>query len=223
MNNPKMDPKSSVEEVGGKAFILIKLKDLKFNIPEFIVLDKSELLKHVSEEKLANKTATELQRTIEDIELKDELLKHINKSFDNASDKTFAVRSSAVNEDGGEFSFAGQYESYLYVKLEDVPKFVKKVWCSNFSERVIAYHKSNNIERQNGIAVINSPGTIDSDYRGEIGVLLVNLSNELFEINNGDRIAQMVLAKYEPLDFIEVSEISISERGEKGFGSTGNK
>ncbi|MDC0099378.1 PEP-utilizing enzyme [Crocinitomicaceae bacterium] len=149
-----MDPKSSVEEVGGKAFILIKLKDLKFNIPEFIVLDKSELLKHVSEEKLANKTATELQRTIEDIELKDELLKHINKSFDNASDKTFAVRSSAVNEDGGEFSFAGQYESYLYVKLEDVPKFVKKVWCSNFSERVIAYHKSNNIERQNGIAVI---------------------------------------------------------------------
>ena len=76
---------------------------------------------------------------------------------------------------------------------------------------------------KNGIAVINSPGTIDSDYRGEIGVLLVNLSNELFEINNGDRIAQMVLAKYEPLDFIEVSEISISERGEKGFGSTGNK
>jgi len=76
---------------------------------------------------------------------------------------------------------------------------------------------------KNGIAVINSPGTIDSDYRGEIGVLLVNLSNELFEINNGDRIAQMVLAKYEPLNFIEVSEISISERGEKGFGSTGNK
>ena len=76
---------------------------------------------------------------------------------------------------------------------------------------------------KNGIAVINSPGTIDSDYRGEIGVLLVNLSDELFEINNGDRIAQMVLAKYEPLNFIEVSEISISERGEKGFGSTGNK
>lgn len=76
---------------------------------------------------------------------------------------------------------------------------------------------------KNGIAVINSPGTIDSDYRGEIGVLLVNLSNEIFEISNGDRIAQMVLAKYEPLNFIEVSEISISERGEKGFGSTGNK
>ena len=76
---------------------------------------------------------------------------------------------------------------------------------------------------KNGITVINSPGTIDSDYRGEIGVLLVNLSDQLFEINNGDRIAQMVLAKYEPLNFIEVSEISISERGEKGFGSTGKK
>ena len=76
---------------------------------------------------------------------------------------------------------------------------------------------------KNGITVINSPGTIDSDYRGEIGILLVNLSNENFEINNGDRIAQMVLSKYEVPNFIETSEISISQRGEDGFGSTGKK
>jgi dUTP pyrophosphatase len=76
---------------------------------------------------------------------------------------------------------------------------------------------------KNGITVINSPGTIDSDYRGEIGILLVNLSNEDFEINNGDRIAQMVLSKYEVPKFIETSEISISQRGEDGFGSTGKK
>ena len=76
---------------------------------------------------------------------------------------------------------------------------------------------------KNGITVINSPGTIDSDYRGEIGILLVNLSNENFEINNGDRIAQMVLSKYEVPNFIETSKISISQRGEDGFGSTGKK
>ena len=76
---------------------------------------------------------------------------------------------------------------------------------------------------KNGITVINSPGTIDSDYRGEIGILLVNLSNENFEINNGDRIAQMVLSKYEVPNFIETSEISFSHRGEDGFGSTGKK
>ena len=76
---------------------------------------------------------------------------------------------------------------------------------------------------KNGITVINSPGTIDSDYRGEIGILLINLSNENFEINNGDRIAQMVLSKYEVPNFIETSKISISQRGEDGFGSTGKK
>ena len=76
---------------------------------------------------------------------------------------------------------------------------------------------------KNGITVINSPGTIDSDYRGEIGILLINLSNENFEINNGDRIAQIVLSKYEVPNFIETSEISISQRGEDGFGSTGIK
>ena len=76
---------------------------------------------------------------------------------------------------------------------------------------------------KNGITVINSPGTIDSDYRGEIGILLINLSNKNFEINNGDRIAQMVLSKYEVPNFIETSEISISHRGKDGFGSTGKK
>ena len=76
---------------------------------------------------------------------------------------------------------------------------------------------------KNGITVINSPGTIDSDYRGEIGILLINLSNEDFEINSGDRIAQMVLSKYEIPNFIDTTEISISQRGEEGFGSTGKK
>ena len=73
---------------------------------------------------------------------------------------------------------------------------------------------------KNGISVLNAPGTIDADYRGEIGVILVNLSTEKFSINNGDRIAQMVIAKYETAEWQEVSEINQTERGAGGFGST---
>ena len=76
---------------------------------------------------------------------------------------------------------------------------------------------------KNGISVLNSPGTIDSDYRGDIGVILVNISSENFIINNGDRIAQMVIAKHEFPVFISSEELGKSERGEGGFGSTGKK
>ncbi|WP_025665396.1 dUTP diphosphatase [Aquimarina megaterium] len=74
-----------------------------------------------------------------------------------------------------------------------------------------------------GITVLNAPGTIDADYRGEIGVILVNLSNEDFTIQNGERVAQMVIAKHERAEWIEVTELSETTRGEGGFGSTGVK
>lgn len=74
-----------------------------------------------------------------------------------------------------------------------------------------------------GVTVLNSPGTIDADYRGEIGVILVNLSNEPFVIENGERIAQLIIAKHERADWIEVQELSETSRGEGGFGSTGIK
>jgi len=74
-----------------------------------------------------------------------------------------------------------------------------------------------------GITVLNAPGTIDADYRGEVGVILVNLSNETFTINNGDRIAQMVIAKHERVEWQEVSSLTQTDRGEGGFGSTGTK
>ena len=73
---------------------------------------------------------------------------------------------------------------------------------------------------RNGITVLNSPGTIDADYRGEIGVILVNLSADDFTIQNGDRIAQMVIAKYETAQFFEVEELTETARGNGGFGST---
>lgn len=74
-----------------------------------------------------------------------------------------------------------------------------------------------------GITVLNAPGTIDADYRGEIGVILVNLSNEDFTIENGERIAQLVIAKHERAEWTEVEELSETSRGEDGFGSTGTK
>ena len=68
-----------------------------------------------------------------------------------------------------------------------------------------------------GITVLNAPGTIDADYRGEIGVILVNLSNEDFVVNNGERIAQLVIAKHERAEWIEVEQLSETSRGEGGF------
>ena len=72
-----------------------------------------------------------------------------------------------------------------------------------------------------GITVLNSPGTIDADYRGEIGVILINLSDSDFEINTGDRIAQMIIAKHETIEWEAVDKLDGSVRGDKGFGSTG--
>ena len=74
-----------------------------------------------------------------------------------------------------------------------------------------------------GITVLNTPGTVDADYRGEIGVILVNLSNEAFVIENGERIAQLVIAKHERAEWNKVDQLSDTSRGTGGFGSTGTK
>lgn len=74
-----------------------------------------------------------------------------------------------------------------------------------------------------GVTVLNSPGTIDADYRGEIGVILVNLSNEPFTVENGERIAQLIIAKHERAEWNEVETLTETSRGEGGFGSTGVK
>lgn len=76
---------------------------------------------------------------------------------------------------------------------------------------------------KHGITVLNSPGTVDADYRGEVMVLLINLSDKDFVVNDGERIAQMVIAKHEQGDFIEVEVLDETERGEGGYGHTGVK
>lgn len=76
---------------------------------------------------------------------------------------------------------------------------------------------------KHGITVLNAPGTIDADYRGEVGVLLINLSEEPFVVNDGERIAQMVIARHEQGEFMEVEALDETERGEGGYGHTGVK
>ena len=76
---------------------------------------------------------------------------------------------------------------------------------------------------KHGLTVLNSPGTVDADYRGEIGVILVNLSNTAFTIKNGERIAQMVIAKHDRAEWEEVQSLSDTSRGAGGFGSTGRR
>ena len=76
---------------------------------------------------------------------------------------------------------------------------------------------------RHGVTVLNSPGTIDADYRGEVGVILVNLSDKAFTVNPGERIAQMVVARYESVEWEEVEQLDSTERGEGGFGSTGRQ
>lgn len=74
-----------------------------------------------------------------------------------------------------------------------------------------------------GISVLNTPGTIDADYRGEIGIILINLSNDNVSIEDGERICQMVIAKHEQAEFVQVDMLNVTERGTGGFGSTGVK
>ena len=74
---------------------------------------------------------------------------------------------------------------------------------------------------KHGVTVLNAPGTIDADYRGEVGVILINHGQEPFEVKDGERIAQLVIARYERVTFTEVADLSVSERGAGGFGHTG--
>lgn len=74
-----------------------------------------------------------------------------------------------------------------------------------------------------GITVLNAPGTIDADFRGEVGVILANMSSDEFVVENGERIAQMVIAKHERAEWVEVASLSDTDRGAGGFGSTGTK
>jgi dUTP pyrophosphatase len=111
------------------------------------------------------------------------------------------------------------------VRLQPLERAVIKTGL--FIELPIGYEAQvrprSGLAAKKGITVLNAPGTIDADYRGEIGVILVNLSAEVFTVENGERIAQLVIAKHERADWHKVEELSSTVRGAGGFGSTGVK
>lgn len=111
------------------------------------------------------------------------------------------------------------------VTLEPMGRAIVKTGL--FLELPIGYEAQvrprSGLAAKSGITVLNAPGTIDADYRGEVGVILVNLSNESFTIENGERIAQLIIAKHERAEWNQVNVLTETDRGEGGFGSTGVK
>ncbi|MBD3638565.1 MAG: phosphoenolpyruvate synthase [Crocinitomicaceae bacterium] len=155
----------SINQIGGKALNLYRLKKYGLSVPDFLVIDQEELEKVIPEELKQNFDSSEISAFIDEFSINNELLDQISKVIPDAQDKLFSVRSSAVQEDGQQFSFAGQFETYLYVSFEDIPKYVKEVWKSNFSERVFQYVKNNNLSPQFGIGVVIQE-MIDPDVSG---------------------------------------------------------
>ena len=111
------------------------------------------------------------------------------------------------------------------IKLKPLERIVVKTGV--FIQLPVGYEAQvrprSGLALKHGVTVLNSPGTIDADYRGEVGVILVNLSSKDFIIVDGERIAQMVIAKHEQADWLQVEKLEVSERGAGGFGSTGVK
>ena len=111
------------------------------------------------------------------------------------------------------------------VTLEPMGRAIVKTGL--FLELPIGYEAQvrprSGLAAKSGITVLNAPGTIDADYRGEVGVILINLSNEVFTIENGERIAQLIIAKHERAEWNQVNVLTETDRGDGGFGSTGVK
>ncbi|MEO9531777.1 MAG: PEP/pyruvate-binding domain-containing protein [Crocinitomicaceae bacterium] len=154
-----------VEQIGGKGLNLFKLKSFGLNVPEFVVIDESKLSSIIPDALKQHYDADKIRQFIDDHELDATFLDEIKATISNADEKQFAVRSSAVQEDGKEFSFAGQFETHLYVNFTDIPQFVKEIWKSNFTNRVEQYVKNNNLTPQYGIAVVIQE-MIDPDVSG---------------------------------------------------------
>lgn len=137
--------------IGGKAENLFRLSELNFNVPKFIVIP-GEVLLSIVPEKVRSADHKEIIDFISSIEIPGIFIETIMKEF--PASKYFAVRSSAADEDGTEFSFAGQFESYLFVIREHIVEKIKCVWASAFSKRVIEYRNNNKLQQQFGLAVI---------------------------------------------------------------------
>jgi phosphohistidine swiveling domain-containing protein len=166
-----------IKNIGGKATNLFSLQEIGFRVPKFVVIPADELTPII--EKGSNAIAA-----IDNFQIPSSFLESIISAF--SKDTLFAVRSSGIDEDGSDFSFAGQFESLLFINKNTLESAIKTVWKSAFSERVLAYRKKNNLLSTQGIAIVIQE-MIDADVAG-VG----------FGINptNGDRNAKVLSAVY---------------------------
>ncbi len=169
--------------IGGKARNLFRLKEIGLTVPKWLVIPQEELASIVPEA-AQNQEYKAITAFINSFQIPKLFLDDIAAQF--PENTFFAVRSSAVDEDGSDFSFAGQFESYLFVTKENLEENIKKVWCSAFSDRVFQYRKNNNLNQKFGIAVIVQE-MINADAAGVA-----------FGINpaDGDRRAKIISAVY---------------------------
>lgn len=137
--------------IGGKAKNLFRLLDVGMAVPKFIVIPQEVMASLVTEE-IQNTDYNKIIDFISQIKIPESILENILAEFSDT--KYFAVRSSAIDEDSADFSFAGQFESFLFVTKENLAEKIKKVWCSAFSKRVSEYCNNNNLQQQSGLAVI---------------------------------------------------------------------
>jgi phosphoenolpyruvate synthase/pyruvate phosphate dikinase len=148
--------------IGGKAGNLFRLQELGLNVPHFIVIPQ-EVLHHYVPESIRTSDPEIIRQFIKDIHISQEEIDDLLREFPASG--RFAVRSSAVDEDGAAFSFAGQFESHLYVSRDELAEKIKSVWCSAFSERVLLYRKTNHLDHNFGLAVIVQE-MIDTEVAG---------------------------------------------------------
>lgn len=169
--------------IGGKARNLFRLKEIGLNVPEWIVIPQEELSAIIPLE-IQQSSYSVITNYIDGLTIPKEFIDKIVSEFSNVM--FFAVRSSAIDEDGSDFSFAGQFESHLFVAKEDLAENIKKVWKSAFSERVFQYRNNNKLEHKFGIAVIVQK-MINADAAGVA-----------FGINpaNGDRNEKIISSVY---------------------------
>jgi rifampicin phosphotransferase len=170
-----------IKEVGGKASNLFRLKSIGIEVPSWIVIPNEALAKIIPDE-IKSQSHKQIINFIQNIEIPSSTIQSISDYFKDV--KFLAVRSSALDEDGSDFSFAGQFESYLFVTPLDLAEHIKKVWCSGFSERVFQYKMNNGLQLSFGIAVIVQE-MINADQAGVA-----------FGMNptNGDRKSKIISA-----------------------------
>ena len=205
--------------IGGKAANLFKLAKLGFNVPNFAVIPADVLVGLLP----PNTSFANILESIDQIIIPDQFLEDLTGHFPDTT--YFAVRSSGLNEDGGQFSFAGQYESYLFVEKKHLAEKIKQVWASAFAERVDQYRTHNGLERSDGIAVIvqrminaevsgvgfgmhpvtgnQNQKLISAVYGLGEGIVSGELDADSYLIENGNIIQELVVKPYKIVANIE--------------------